>query len=194
MASINDYGKSDIESLAQPKLGGTDGWAAAVAAALDGSDETVNQRISILRGQLETADAAKVAKAGDTMTGPLTLPGNPTNALHAATKGYVDQRVRYGSVRVQDSGFAQPHASCAYRILTNYGVIPLVLVANLVSPYNTDAYPPYEYFPDDMAPDSDTITMQMGFIGPNYFNLHINFQGKSGPTGNLGVNWIAILP
>ena len=92
MASINDYGKSDIESLAQPKLGGTDGWAAAVAAALDGSDETVNQRISILRDQLETADTTKVAKAGDTMTGPLTLPGNPTNALHAATKGYVDAK------------------------------------------------------------------------------------------------------
>ncbi|MFE7029440.1 hypothetical protein ACFU9Y_03955 [Streptomyces sp. NPDC057621] len=32
----------------------------------------------------------KVAKAGDTMTGPLTLPSNPTNALHAATKQYVD--------------------------------------------------------------------------------------------------------
>lgn len=31
-----------------------------------------------------------VAKAGDTMTGPLTLSGAPTNALHAATKAYVD--------------------------------------------------------------------------------------------------------
>ncbi|MFD9920661.1 hypothetical protein ACFWXR_14405 [[Kitasatospora] papulosa] len=34
--------------------------------------------------------ALKVSKAGDTMTGPLTLPGNPTSALHAATKQYVD--------------------------------------------------------------------------------------------------------
>ncbi|MGW0136233.1 hypothetical protein [Streptomyces sp. NPDC003299] len=32
----------------------------------------------------------KVSKAGDTMTGPLTLPGNPTSPLHAATKQYVD--------------------------------------------------------------------------------------------------------
>jgi hypothetical protein len=32
----------------------------------------------------------RVSKAGDTMTGALTLPGDPTNALHAATKGYVD--------------------------------------------------------------------------------------------------------
>ena len=32
----------------------------------------------------------KVLKAGDTMTGPLTLPGAPTIDLHAATKKYVD--------------------------------------------------------------------------------------------------------
>jgi len=34
--------------------------------------------------------AAKVAKAGDTMTGALVLSGDPTLALHAATKQYVD--------------------------------------------------------------------------------------------------------
>jgi len=32
----------------------------------------------------------KVAKAGDTMTGPLVLSADPTTALHAATKQYVD--------------------------------------------------------------------------------------------------------
>jgi hypothetical protein len=32
----------------------------------------------------------KVSKAGDTMTGALTLNANPTNNLHAATKQYVD--------------------------------------------------------------------------------------------------------
>jgi hypothetical protein len=34
--------------------------------------------------------AGFVAKAGDTMTGPLVLPGNPTTALQAAPKQYVD--------------------------------------------------------------------------------------------------------
>ncbi len=34
-----------------------------------------------------------VNKAGDTMTGALTLSGDPTNALHAATKQYVDNAV-----------------------------------------------------------------------------------------------------
>jgi hypothetical protein len=34
-----------------------------------------------------------VAKSGDTMTGPLTLSGDPTADLHAATKAYVDAAV-----------------------------------------------------------------------------------------------------
>lgn len=33
----------------------------------------------------------KVSKAGDTMTGPLVLPGAPTEDLHAVTKQYVDR-------------------------------------------------------------------------------------------------------
>jgi hypothetical protein len=37
-----------------------------------------------------TGLSGKVAKAGDTMTGALTLNADPVNALHAATKQYVD--------------------------------------------------------------------------------------------------------
>src|SRR6185369_12005200 len=45
------------------------------------------------------ATATKVDKGGDTMTGALTLNGNPTSALHAATKQYVDsQAVSDGSI------------------------------------------------------------------------------------------------
>jgi hypothetical protein len=40
--------------------------------------------------------ALRVSKDGDTMTGPLTLPGNPTEALHAATKQYVDSVANTG--------------------------------------------------------------------------------------------------
>lgn len=38
----------------------------------------------------QAAVGNRVNKAGDTMTGALTLPGNPTTGLHAATKQYVD--------------------------------------------------------------------------------------------------------
>ncbi len=39
---------------------------------------------------ITATDPNKVAKTGDSMSGYLTLNGNPVNALHAATKQYVD--------------------------------------------------------------------------------------------------------
>ena len=53
-----------------------------LAAAL-GNDASFSTTVT-------NAIAAKVAKAGDTMTGALTLSGAPTVDLHAATKKYVD--------------------------------------------------------------------------------------------------------
>jgi hypothetical protein len=54
-----------------------------------------------------------VAKAGDTMTGPLTLPGAPTATLHAATKGYVDTEVGTRVAKSGDTmtGFLTLHAN-----------------------------------------------------------------------------------
>ena len=43
--SINDYGGA-TDSLGSVPLGGPNGWAAAVASALDGSDTSVNARIA----------------------------------------------------------------------------------------------------------------------------------------------------
>ena len=52
---------------------------------------------NIVSSDLQTAlveiDSEKVAKAGDTMTGLLTLSADPTANLHAATKQYVDTEV-----------------------------------------------------------------------------------------------------
>jgi hypothetical protein len=42
---------------------------------------------------VDAQDALKVAKAGDTMTGLLVLSGDPTAALDAATKQYVDNAI-----------------------------------------------------------------------------------------------------
>lgn len=46
--------------------------------------------------------ALKVDKAGDTMTGLLTLSGDPSTALQAATKQYVDNNAGYKLVSVQE--------------------------------------------------------------------------------------------
>lgn len=57
---------------------------------LDAEVETLNTAISDEATARGNADALKVAKAGDTMTGALVLSGDPTLDLHAATKQYVD--------------------------------------------------------------------------------------------------------
>lgn len=51
-----------------------------------------------------TGDARKVSKAGDTMTGELTLPdSSPDQALNAASKGYVDTKVAGGGTSVDNT-------------------------------------------------------------------------------------------
>lgn len=65
-----------------------------------GSTSNIQQQLNLLNaaiggttgdlGQLITQINSRVAKAGDTMTGPLNLSGSPTQNLHAATKQYVD--------------------------------------------------------------------------------------------------------
>lgn len=50
------------------------------------SDDTVQQSAD----EASTTAGEKVSKSGDTMTGLLTLSADPSSALHAATKQYVD--------------------------------------------------------------------------------------------------------
>ena len=62
--------------------------------ALGGTKTTLTGLTSItsdvFNGTLSGSASANVLKAGDSMTGPLVLSGDPTNALGAATKQYVD--------------------------------------------------------------------------------------------------------
>ena len=80
----------------------TDRIATAVSDLVDsapGALDTLNELAAALGDDasfsttITTSIAEKVAKAGDTMTGFLTLSADPTNALHAATKQYVDAEV-----------------------------------------------------------------------------------------------------
>jgi hypothetical protein len=93
-------------------FGGTDSWFKDCSnpAAVDGTalqaaflNGLLRQFRSAIRDAGVTEDnaatmlrdtfRARVAKAGDTMTGLLTLSADPTVALHAATKAYVDAAV-----------------------------------------------------------------------------------------------------
>lgn len=63
---VNDFG-GDLDPLNYPNL---PAWAASVAAALDNSDTSVDDRIAYLEGLLT---GLYVAKSGDTMTGNLSI-------------------------------------------------------------------------------------------------------------------------
>jgi hypothetical protein len=63
--------------------------AGEVNAAIDAALVSINASIATLTTNI----AAKVAKAGDTMTGALVLSGAPTLGNHAATKTYVDDAI-----------------------------------------------------------------------------------------------------
>ena len=64
-----------------------------VAVACDGTD------------CFDASEVNRVARSGDTMTGLLTLSGDPTNALHAATKQYADAAAAAAATgRVAKSG------------------------------------------------------------------------------------------
>ena len=61
---------------------------AATEAAQDAADKA--QDAETTANNIAGSLAGKVNKTGDTMTGPLVLPGDPTEDNQAATKGYVD--------------------------------------------------------------------------------------------------------
>lgn len=61
----------------------------------DGSvDNAEYQRLNGVTAPIQTQIDSKVAKAGDTMTGPLVLNADPTTDFQAATKRYVDNAIQ----------------------------------------------------------------------------------------------------
>lgn len=80
----------------------TDRIATAVSDLVDGAPallDTLNELAAAINDDasfsttITTSIGEKVAKAGDTMTGALTLHADPSSNLHAATKQYVDTEI-----------------------------------------------------------------------------------------------------
>lgn len=78
--------KAPIES---PTFTGTVAGITASMVGLGNVDNTADTDKPISNA-VQTALDAKLALGGGTMTGKITLDGNPTQALHAVTKQYVD--------------------------------------------------------------------------------------------------------
>lgn len=79
-------------------------WVRYIDITKADPDVFLDDVIVLTPGDIANPDTTFVRKAGDTMTGALTLPGAPTNPLHAATKQYVDDAVPDTSDFVQKSG------------------------------------------------------------------------------------------
>ena len=75
----------------------------ATALGLDPATATVKDALQAIKTQAGNASTTAnnaVPKAGGTMTGKLTLNGDPTSNLHAATKQYVDNSKTPAELRV----------------------------------------------------------------------------------------------
>ena len=85
----NVTNESKATMFTDPTFTGTVSGVTATHVGLGNVDNTSDANKPVSTAQA-TAIGLKVSKAGDTMTGALVLSGDPTSALHAATKQYVD--------------------------------------------------------------------------------------------------------
>lgn len=74
----------------------------------DATDAVTKQYVDSLISGVSTTTGEKVSKAGDVMTGSLTLSSNPVLDMHAATKQYVDAGLD-GKLNTSHSSAADPH-------------------------------------------------------------------------------------
>lgn len=82
---------SSSDAVTANTVYGAKAAATAASTAAATAQTTADSGVSKATAAQATADAA-VKRAGDTMTGLLTLSGAPTADLHAATKKYVDDK------------------------------------------------------------------------------------------------------
>jgi hypothetical protein len=80
---------------------GTATWTAAPTDAAHLANKAyVDAQVALQLTQAE-ADALYVNVAGDTMTGPLSVPSTPTDPAHATSKAYVDQQIGIAETRYE---------------------------------------------------------------------------------------------
>lgn len=110
-------------------------------------------------------DSTKVAKAGDSMTGYLTLNGNPTAALHAAPKQYVDSRLPQYTFTSGNTAYAYSYTN---------------IVGNWNNDYNwVDVYPP----------SGKTMANLMAFI-PSIAVIH--YAGGVNGDDSMRCTWASL--
>lgn len=102
LANRTAYLKQAVDTLAEG------------AGAHEESEDPHPQYLTKLEGdQLYRSLSSAVSKGGDTMEGTLTLAGNPSQAMHAVPKQYVDAVVGQGNAAVRKPANTTPAANAA---------------------------------------------------------------------------------
>lgn len=102
MASVTDFGGTS-DTLASPALGGASGWAAAVAAALNSDDTTVNDRIDGVRGFNLTKAGVWVAPGGNAVPSLMTA-GRMSGGLYPVYQAHTLDRIGVYTTVVGSAG------------------------------------------------------------------------------------------
>lgn len=134
-----------------------------------------------VQGALEELGQEKVNKAGDTMTGFLTLNANPVNALHAVPKQYVDSLV---------SGLVWLDPICVVNMISDIVTVPPT------TPNLGDAYiiPPGAVGVWAVIPAGNVVTWNgstwldrgpLTGLNPNGARLGIAMQSDTVPSGTF---------
>jgi hypothetical protein len=89
-ASAEELNILDGATLSTTELNYVDGVTSAIQTQLDGKAASSHSHAISDVTNLQNSLDGKLSLSGGTMTGAITLPGAPTEALHAATKAYAD--------------------------------------------------------------------------------------------------------
>ena len=117
-----------------------------------------------------------VNKAGDTMTGTLTLNADPSAALHAATKQYVDNLV-----------FSYGRLQTTYPTNNYFDVFPPVgkVMSNLIAFIPSIAY---IYF-DGTVDNNDTLTCDWAILSDRVRVTILNTEQRLPPSAHFLAIW-----
>jgi hypothetical protein len=124
----------------------------------------------------QDVDSKAVLKTGSTMSGALTLPGEPTSINHAATKGYVDKRYTPRILTYTPSD-RQWNTTTNF-VTPSTGTSPC-WIYNLTAPY-----------PSGMWQLVATLTFRYDLAGENVWGLRTT--AKDQPTTYRKSSWFRV--
>jgi archaellum component FlaC len=174
----------------------TDRIASAVAGLVDSSPEaldTLNELAAALGNDenfattVATDIGTKVSKSGDTMTGDLSLAQDPTSALHAATKRYVDDSVSIvvSDFETADGEILADISTINSSINTIEADINTIQTASATTATDLDTL---ESTVSTLSSNVDTISGEVNTNSGNITTLHSNLENLTTEVSDIASN------